>query len=139
MVFDFSGSDSESDRIIMKRAREDEHYELLKDRVENYLWKSRHSFMELPHSVDLLVVKGIVFYKDLLAPPFVMYDAFINEAHKIGHSGEKRAMDLLRERIWFPRMTKLPQDTVKSCLSRQMTFDRAYDEPLKPTPLPPDV
>jgi hypothetical protein len=36
-------------------------------------------------------------------------------------------------------MTKLTKDAVKRCLSCQMTFDRTYDEPLWPTPLPPDV
>jgi hypothetical protein len=40
------------------------------------------------------------------SPPFVMHSAFIDEAHKIGHSGEKRTVDLLRERISFPGMTK---------------------------------
>ena len=135
--------DSESDRIIMERANEDEHYQVLKDVVENDLWKSHKNNPKISQfygvASDLSVVKGLVFYKDLLVPPFVMYNAFIDEAHKIGHSGEKRTVDRLRERIWFPAMTKLAKDVVKSCLSCQMTCDRTYDEPLQPTPLPPDV
>ena len=135
--------DSESDRIIMKRASEDKDYQILKDTVENDLWKSRKNNPTISKfygvAPDLSVVKGLVFYKDLLVPPFVMYNAFIDEAHRIGHSGERRTVDLLRERIWFPGMTKLAKDAVKSCLSCQMTFDRTYDEPLRPTPLPPDV
>ena len=113
--------DSESDRIIMERANEDEHYQVLKDVVENDLWKSHKNNPKISQfygvASDLSVVKGLVFYKDLLVPPFVMYNAFIDEAHKIGHSGEKRTVDLLRERIWFPGMTKLAKDVVKSCLS----------------------
>ncbi|CAB4044868.1 Hypothetical predicted protein, partial [Paramuricea clavata] len=65
--------------------------------------------------------------------------AFVDEAHRIGHSGEKRTVDLLRERVWFPGMTKMAKDVVKSCLSCQSTFDRTYDEPLRSTPLPPNV
>ena len=80
-----------------------------------------------------------MFYKDLLVPPFVVESAFIVEAHRIGHSGEKRAVDLLRERAWFPGMTKLAKDVVKRCLSCQMTYDRTYDEHLRPMPQPPDV
>ena len=127
----------------MKRASEDEHYQILKVTVENDLWKSCKNNKKISQfygvAPDLSVVKGLVFYKDLLVPPFVMYNAFIDEAHKIGHSGEKRTVDLLRERIWFPGMTKLAKDVVKSCLSCQMTSDRTYDEPLQPTLLPPDV
>ncbi|XP_028416124.1 uncharacterized protein K02A2.6-like [Dendronephthya gigantea] len=33
----------------------------------------------------------------------------------------------------------MAKDVVKSCLSCQSTFDRTYDEPLRPTPLPPNV
>ena len=68
-----------------------------------------------------------------------MQKAFVEEAHKIGHSGEKRTVDLLRERVWFPGMTKWAKDVVKCCLSCQSTFDKTYDEPLHPTPLPPYV
>ena len=86
--------DSESDRIIMERANDDEHYQVLKDVVENDVWKSHKNNPQISQfygvASDLSVVKGLVFYKDLLVPPFVMYNAFIDEAHKIGHSGEKR-------------------------------------------------
>ena len=69
----------------MERANEDEHYQVLKDVVENDQKISQ--FYEV--ASDLSVVKGLVFYEDLLVPSFVMYNAFIDEAHKIGHSGEK--------------------------------------------------
>jgi hypothetical protein len=135
--------DSESDRIILKRANEDKDYQILRNVVENDLWKSHTNNPIISKfcgvAPDLSDVKGLVFYKDLLVPPFVTQSAFIDKAHKIGHSGEKRTVDLLRERIWFPGTTKLAKDAIKSCLSCQMTFDRTYDEPLRPTPLPPDV
>ena len=34
------------------------------------------------------------------SPTIHHVSAFIDEAHEIGHSGEKRTVDLLRERIW---------------------------------------
>jgi hypothetical protein len=118
----------------MKRANEDKDYQLLRDTVEKGLWKSsKNNPIILKFygvAPELSVVKGLVFYKDFLVPPFVMHSAFIDEAHKIGHSGERRTVDLLRERIWIPGMTKLTKDAVKRCLSCQMTFDRTYDEPL---------
>ena len=120
--------DSESDRIILKRANEDKDYQILRNIAENDLWKSHTNNPIISKfygvATDLSVVKGLVFYKDLLVPPFVMQSAFIDEVHKIGHSGEKRTVDLLRERMWFPGMTKLAKDAIKSCLSCQMTFDR---------------
>jgi hypothetical protein len=135
--------DLESDCIILKRASEDKDYQILRNIMENDLWKSHKNNPIISKfygvAPDLSVVKGLVFYKDLLVPPFVMQSAFIDKAHKIGHSGEKRTVDLLRERIWFPGMTKLAKDAIKSCLSCQMTFNRTYNEPLRPTPLPPDV
>ena len=70
-----------------------------------------------------------MFYKVLLVPPFVMQCAFIDDARRIGHSGEKRTADLLRERVWFPGMTKLAKHVVKRCLV-EMTYDRTYDEPV---------
>ena len=136
-------ADSESDRIIMKRASEDKHYQILRDTVENDLWKLHKNDPIISKfygvAPDLSVVKGLVFYKDLLVPPFIMHSTFIDKAHKIGHSGERRTVDLLQERIWFPGMTKLAKDAIKKCLSCQMTFDRMYDEPLQSTSLPPDV
>ena len=135
--------DPESDHIIMKRASEDEHYQILKDTVENDLWKSCKNNPKILQfygvATDSSVVRGLVFNKDFLVPPFVTYNAFIDEAHKIGHSRENRTVDLLRERIWFPAMRKLAKDVVKSCLSRQMICDRTYDEPLQLTLLPSDV
>ena len=135
--------DSESGHIIMKRAREDEHCQILKDTVENDLWKSCKNNPKISQfygvAPDSSAVRGLVSYKYLLVPPFVTYNAFIDEAHKIGHSRENRTVDLFQEQIWFPGMRKLAKDVVKSCLSCQMTCDRRYDGPLQPTLLPPDV
>jgi hypothetical protein len=111
--------DSESDRIILKRASEDKDYQILRNIVENDLWKSRKNNPIISKfygvAPDLSAVKGLVFYKDLLVPPFVMQSDFIDEAHKFGHSREKRTVDPLGERIWFPGMTKLAKDAIKSC------------------------
>ena len=122
----------------MKRASEDKDYQTLRNVVVNDLWKS---YKNDPKILQLSVVKELVFYKDLLVPPFVMQNALFDETHRIRQSGEKRTVNLLRERkrIWFPGMTKLAKNVVKSCLSCQMTFDRTYEEPLQPTTLPPDV
>jgi hypothetical protein len=135
--------DSESEHIILTRASEDKNYQVLRNVIENDLWKLYKNDPVISKYVgissELSVVRGLVFYKDLLVPPFVMQKAFVDEAHRIGHSGEKRTVDLLRERVWCPGMTKMATDVVKSCLSCQSTFDRTYDEPLRSTPLPPNA
>ena len=125
----------------MTRASEDKNYQVLRNVIENDLWKLYKNDPVISKYVgissELSVARGL--YKDLLVPPFVMQKAFVDEAHRIGHSGEKRTVDLLRERVWFPGMTKMATDVVKSCLSCQSTFDRTYDEPLRSTPLPPNA
>jgi hypothetical protein len=131
---------SERDHTIIMRALQDDEYQLLKRVIEENLWKTHKKHPEISRFLgvapDLSVVKGVIFFRDLLVPPFIMQRAFVDEAHKMGHTGEKRAVDLLREKIWFPGMTKLAKDMVKQCMKYQMTQDRTYDEPLKPIPLP---
>ena len=101
----------------MTRAIEDKNYQGLRNVIEKFekrrrsLWKLYKNDPVISKYVgvfsELSVVRGLVFYKDMLVPPFVMQKAFVDKAHSIGHFWEKSTVEKLRERVWFLGMMKM--------------------------------
>ena len=86
---------------------------------------------------DLSFLGDLILFKDKVVPPHSERRRFVEKAHKMGHSGETRTLNLLQVKIWFPGISKVCKDTVQNCQSFQVTYDRTYDEAFKSTPLPP--
>ena len=59
----------------------------------------------------------------------------IDLAHE-RHQGESKCKQLLRSRIWFPKMDKRIQEKVQGCLGCQATTYTPTRDPLQPTVLP---
>ena len=59
----------------------------------------------------------------------------INLAHQ-GHQGLVRTKQLLRQKVWFPRIDQMTADTVKACIACQATTPEHHSEPISSTTLP---
>ena len=132
---------TKGNEYLSEVAKEDGDYMFLKEVIEGNLWKIYGKDPRISRffgvASDLSVVGDIILFKDKVVPPRSERRRFVEKAHRMGHSGETRTLNLLQEKIWFPGISKVCKDTVQNCQSSQVTYDRTYDEPLKLTPLPP--
>ena len=133
-------NDSKVNRDLQKKAEKDDVYQKLISTIENDTWKDVKDDNDLKKfrgvANNLSVVNRMVFFNNLLIPPTTLQEKYVKIAHELGHSGETRTFELLKERIWFPGISTRCKKEVEGCLSCQIAFGRTYDEPLKPTKIP---
>ena len=85
---------------------------------------------------ELSVHDGLVLRGHRLILPQSLQKRAIDIAHQ-SHQGIVKTKQLIREKIWFPGIDKLVENTVKSCIPCQATYKGPTQrEPLQPTPLP---
>ena len=133
--------DDETDENIHLIAKDDDNYQFLIHVIENDRWTHFKSDRRLKGYIGneekLSVVNEMIYFNDLLVPPKRLQKKFVDEGHKLAHSGEIRTHTLLRDRLWFPGISSYCKEIVKNCLSCQLTNDRTHDEPLESMELPP--
>ena len=69
----------------------------------------------------------------------VLPESLQQQAVKLAHTGHQgivKTLSLLREKVWFRGMQQAVEDTVKTCLSCQISTPLPAREPLKMSPLP---
>ena len=59
----------------------------------------------------------------------------VDIAHE-GHMGMTKTKTLVRENVWFPKIDRMVEEKVKSCLACQVTTPRNEREPLQMSELP---
>ena len=67
---------------------------------------------------ELAITDDFVLRDTRLVLPEPLHQQAIDLAHA-GHQGIVRTKRLLREKVWFPKIDKLAEDTVKKCLACQ--------------------
>lgn len=85
---------------------------------------------------ELTVCNGIVLRGNRIVIPQALKMKAVDLAH-IGHQGIVKTKQLLRQKVWFPRIDTLAEQCVKSCIPCQAATSRPKTrEPLRMTKLP---
>ena len=81
-------------------------------------------------SEDDLLLRG-----SRIVIPTALQKQAVNLAHE-GHQGLVKTKALIREKVWFPGIDSLVEQTVKPCLTCEIVTPKAQREPLKMSVLP---
>ena len=85
---------------------------------------------------ELAITDDLVLRDTRLVLPEPLHQQAIDLAHA-GHQGIVRTKRLLREKVWFPKIDKLAEDTVKKCLACQACVASTQrPEPIESAVLP---
>lgn len=80
---------------------------------------------------------GLLTTNDRIVIPESLQQKVLSVAHK-SHQGGTKTYYLLKERVWFPRMKHLVEQTVKSCEACQIAKERIVNHPVLMHEIPDD-
>jgi hypothetical protein len=84
---------------------------------------------------ELCTLPDLVLREHRIVIPEALREKVIDIAHE-GHMGLVKTQALIREKVWFPKISRLVEEKVKSCLACQVTTLRNTKEPLQMSELP---
>ena len=84
---------------------------------------------------ELSVVDDILLRTHRIIIPITLRRKIVKVAHE-GHLGIVKTKNLLRSRVWFPKLDSLVEEEVKNCIPCLAAVNQNITEPLKMTPLP---
>ena len=84
---------------------------------------------------ELAVVDGLVLRGDRIVVPNTLQNKIVKIAHE-GHLGITKTKNLLRSRVWFPKMDKITEKVIRNCMACKVTTPQTARLPLKMTELP---
>ncbi|XP_028418120.1 uncharacterized protein K02A2.6-like [Dendronephthya gigantea] len=84
---------------------------------------------------ELSIAHGVIIRGRRIVLPTSLHKKVINTAHE-GHQGLIKTKQLLRSRVWFPRLEKKVESCINTCIRCQATVHTASQEPVKSTTLP---
>ena len=92
-------------------------------------------FLNIWH--ELSVGNDIVLRGERIVLPQSLIPDAITLSHS-GHQGISKSKQFLRSSLWFPKMDKLVEDNIKSCLPCQAATPLTTTQPLQMSDLPPE-
>ena len=84
---------------------------------------------------ELWLIGQVVMRGNRIVMPESLWKQSILLAHE-GHQGMVRTKARLREKVWWPRMDKQVEETIRACHPCQLVGPRAKPEPVRSTTLP---
>ena len=94
------------------------------------------SYFHIREELTVNAEYGILLRDHRIAIPRELRQRTINIAHE-GHQGIVKTKQLLREKVWFPKIDQMVETTVEKCIPCQIsTPERSTKEPIKMTELP---
>lgn len=78
---------------------------------------------------ELSIVNDVVLRSNRIIPPTTLQNKLIELAH-IGHQGITKTLKLLRSKVWFPNMSQLVENFVKTCNICQFTTEYKQRDPI---------
>ena len=128
-----------SQEILSEMAKDSVMTEL-KSIIMNETW---HKSSGVPELKAFKLVKdeltvaddGFILKGTKLVIPSKLRNRVINLAHE-GHQGIVKTKSLLREKVWFPGIDQMVENTVKNCIPCQATTAKEKLEPYKMSKLP---
>lgn len=117
---------SESDSIMSK----------VRKCIESNKWIKSDPLKPYYQIRNELSVKGSIILKgNKLVIPFTLQKRLLELAHE-SHSGVVKTKQLLREKVWWPRIDEHVADMIKACHACQMTSIPPREPPVSMTKLP---
>ena len=86
-------------------------------------------------ATELSIAEGIILRGTKIVVPKSLQNKVIKIAHE-GHQGLVKTKQLLRSRVWFPKMDELVSSVVGPCVACQATVNIPSQEPINSTQLP---
>ena len=80
---------------------------------------------------------SIILRGNRIVIPVTLRQQAMAIAHE-GHQGIVKTKQLLREKIWFPRIDEEVKELVGNCLVCQANGPASHPDPLQMSPLPPE-
>lgn len=85
---------------------------------------------------EFSIIDGVILRDHRLVIPSALQHRVVEIAHHT-HQGIVKTKQLIREKVWFPGIDKLVEDTVKACIPCQASYPGPNkSEPVSPTVLP---
>ena len=123
---------------IVKATDEDEVLQELIRRVRgakfNLIKRKSSMFDHVFHELSV-TNENMVMRQHLIVIPSSLQSKIVDIAHD-GHQGITKTKELLRTKVWFPRLDKLVEQKIDSCQACQINHPRVLYEPLKMSNMP---
>ena len=103
--------------------------------VDGVVFKQHKIFV--PETLREKTVKNIMTPPDQAIPPVSYRKKIAKEVHSCGHQGQNKTLSLLRERFYWPGVTRDVEEAVKNCSACKYIRKDPRKEPMKMKALPP--
>ena len=122
---------------ICEKSRDDKILIAVRESIKTGNWGANEDIQPYRKIKDELCVDGdLILRNTRIVMPSELQDQTLQLAHE-GHPGVVRTKQLLREKVWWPRMYEDVEHAVGACHSCQITSTtNAPKQPIKATPLP---
>ena len=92
-----------------------------------------HSYEKIKD--ELCSLSNLILRGNRIIIPEALPEKVVDIAHK-GHRGMVKIKALIREKVWFPKINRMIEEKIKSCLPCQATTPKNEIEPLHMPELP---
>ena len=121
---------------VVSETKNDATLQAVMTSIQTNKWEQPmvHSFKKVRH--ELSICADIILRGSRIVLPSSLHAQAISLAHA-GHQGIVKTKQLLREKVWFPNLDSLAEQTIKQCLPCQASSSHSCPpEPLRPRQLP---
>ena len=121
---------------VQKATQDDPQLQKLMTAIQYNNWKDPELSSFSRFKEELSISDGVILRDHRLVIPSALQQKVIDIAHHT-HQGIVKTKQLIREKVWFPNIDKLVDETVQKCIPCQSSYPGSVKrEPLCPTPLP---
>lgn len=85
---------------------------------------------------QISTAEDLVFRLDKIIVPKSLRRKVVDAAHSMGHFGMTKTKQMLRDKYWFPELTRYTEEVVGQCYECQVTTKQHHQEPVKMTMIP---
>ena len=112
----------------------------LKERILQGDWKKhkKNSLINQFYSMrdNLSVIDDVIYMNNLCVPPHASREDVVKKVQEMGHLGETKGLNLLRQNYWWPGCPSAMKEAVRKCHECQIVTKQHNIEPMKPEMLP---
>ena len=121
---------------VKKATEEDSLLQKVKATVANGCWNNPELSNFSPFKEELSVINSLILQGHRLVIPSKLRKRTIDIAHH-SYQGIIKTKQLIREKVWFPGIDKLVEETVHSCIPCQASNPKhTHCKPIHTTTLP---
>ena len=82
---------------------------------------------------ELSITEGLIFREQRIVLPATLQKKEVKPGHNLGHLGETKTKQLLREKYWVPLMNSMIDTVINQCYEPQVATTEKREEPIKVT------